>query len=93
MNILEAGLNKIRIKRLRTKVERQAKEITRLERSREGLKRHNKELREEQGQTHVKVDFSGSAYEILSELAEDRGRTKAAIIREALAFEKWFQET
>lgn len=90
---LEAGLNKLRVQELRAKVERQAKEITRLELSRAGLKKHNKELREEQGHTHVKVDFSGSAYETLSSLAKAKGKTKTTIICEALAFEVWLQET
>ena len=46
MNILEAGLNRLRVKKLRAKVERQAKEITRLETSRLGLRRVNKRMRE-----------------------------------------------
>lgn len=47
MDQIEAGLNKIRVRELRAKLERQAAHITRIETSRSALKRINRQLRDE----------------------------------------------
>ena len=41
----------------------------------------------------VQVNFSEGAYATLSELAESRGKSMSEILREAIALEKWFQDT
>lgn len=44
--------------------------------------------------THrLTADFSEGAYADLDALASEQGKTKAQILRDALALEKWFQET
>ena len=51
------------------------------------------ETNQEKKGKRVSVDFTAGAYDDLAELARIRGKTKAAIIRDALSLEKWFQET
>lgn len=40
----------------------------------------------------VNVNFSEGAFTDLSNLAEERGKTKAEILRDAIALERWFHE-
>jgi len=40
----------------------------------------------------VTVTFSGPTYHTLDELATDKGKSKADVLREAIALEKWFTE-
>ena len=40
----------------------------------------------------VTVTFSESTYRTLDELADDKGKSKADVLREAIALEKWFTE-
>ncbi len=40
----------------------------------------------------VSVDFTSEAFEDLEQLAESKGKTKAELIRDALALEKWFSD-
>lgn len=39
------------------------------------------------------VTISGSAYELLEELAKRRGKSKEQVISEALTVMKWFEDT
>lgn len=41
----------------------------------------------------ISVDLTPGDYETLGKLAQLKGRSKSAIIRDALALERWFQET
>ena len=41
----------------------------------------------------VSVDVTDEDRKNLDELAKAKGKTKAAVIRDALALEKWFHET
>lgn len=40
----------------------------------------------------VNVNFSDGAYQDLSRLAEEQGKTKAEILRDAIALERWFHD-
>lgn len=43
--------------------------------------------------THrVNVNFSEGTYGDLEEIARSRGKTKAEILRDAIALERWFDE-
>lgn len=55
---IEAGLNRIRVKTLRAKIERQAVQITRLEASRKGIKKWNKKLRLELAEERARPEES-----------------------------------
>jgi metal-responsive CopG/Arc/MetJ family transcriptional regulator len=39
------------------------------------------------------VSFSDEAYATLEEIARREGKTKVEVLRDALALEKWFQDT
>jgi hypothetical protein len=41
----------------------------------------------------VNVNFSESAYETLEELAQRKGKSMSEILRDAIALEKWFDDT
>ena len=41
----------------------------------------------------VNVDFAEPVYDELEELARRKGKTKAAVLRDAIALEKWFDDT
>jgi predicted DNA-binding protein len=41
----------------------------------------------------VNVNFSEDAYEQLTELAERKGKTVSDLLRDAIALERWFDET
>lgn len=41
----------------------------------------------------VNVNFSEDAYTQLTELAQRRGKTVSDLLREAIALERWFDET
>jgi hypothetical protein len=41
----------------------------------------------------VNVNFSESAYETLEELAKRKGKSMSEILRDAIALEKWFDDT
>ncbi len=41
----------------------------------------------------VNVNFSDDAYEELSELAQRKGKTISDLLRDAIALERWFEET
>jgi hypothetical protein len=44
--------------------------------------------------THrVNVNFSESAFEDLAEIARRRNKNVSDVVREAIAFEKWYQDT
>jgi Ribbon-helix-helix protein, copG family len=44
--------------------------------------------------THrVNVNFSESAYKTLEDLADRKGKTLSEVLRDAIALEKWFQDT
>jgi metal-responsive CopG/Arc/MetJ family transcriptional regulator len=44
--------------------------------------------------THrVNVNFSESAYQALEDLAERKGKSMSEVLRDAIALEKWFQDT
>lgn len=44
--------------------------------------------------THrVNVNFSESAYQTLENLAERKGKSMSEVLRDAIALEKWFQDT
>jgi hypothetical protein len=46
------------------------------------------------GRTHrINVNFSEDAYEDLTEIAEKRQKKVSEVVREAIAFEKWYQDT
>ncbi len=46
------------------------------------------------GRTHrVNVNFSEEAYEDLTRIAQKRKKKVADVVREAIAFEKWYQDT
>jgi hypothetical protein len=40
----------------------------------------------------VNVNFSEGAWTDLNRLADDRGKTKAEILRDAIALERWFHD-
>lgn len=40
----------------------------------------------------VNVNFSEGAYHDLQEIARNRGKTKAEVLRDAIALERWFDE-
>lgn len=40
----------------------------------------------------VSVNFSEGAWIDLNRLSEDRGKTKAEILRDAIALERWFHD-
>ncbi len=42
--------------------------------------------------TRLNVTFSENAYRTLEELAKQRGTSKAEILRDSIALEKWFEE-
>lgn len=39
------------------------------------------------------VNFSGDAYQALEHLAERKGKSMSEVLRDAIALEKWFQDT
>jgi metal-responsive CopG/Arc/MetJ family transcriptional regulator len=41
----------------------------------------------------VNVNFSKDAYEELEEIADKRNKNVSDVVREAIAFEKWYQDT
>lgn len=41
----------------------------------------------------VNVNFSHSAYTTLQDLAQRKGKTMSEVLRDAIALEKWFDET
>ncbi len=44
--------------------------------------------------THrVNVNFSESAYRTLEDLADRKGKSMSEVLRDAIALEKWFQDT
>jgi metal-responsive CopG/Arc/MetJ family transcriptional regulator len=44
--------------------------------------------------THrVNVNFSENAYKTLEDLAERKGKSMSEVLRDAIALEKWFQDT
>jgi hypothetical protein len=44
--------------------------------------------------THrVNVNFSENAYKTLEDLADRKGKTLSEVLRDAIALEKWFQDT
>jgi predicted transcriptional regulator len=46
------------------------------------------------GRTHrVNVNFSEGAYKDLAQIAEKRQKNVSDVVREAIAFEKWYQDT
>jgi predicted transcriptional regulator len=48
----------------------------------------------EKGRTHrVNVNFSEDAYEELAQIAKQRKKRVSDVVREAIAFEKWYQDT
>jgi predicted transcriptional regulator len=48
----------------------------------------------EKGRTHrVNVNFSEEAYEELAQIAKQRKKRVSDVVREAIAFEKWYQDT
>jgi predicted transcriptional regulator len=48
----------------------------------------------EKGRTHrVNVNFSEDAYEELAQIAKQRKKRVSGVVREAIAFEKWYQDT
>lgn len=50
--------------------------------------------RSKQRSSHrVNVDFSENAYEILADIANRRGKTISGVLRDALALEKWYEDT
>ena len=53
---IDRGLLKARVRSLRAKIERQAKEITRLQASRKGMGKWNKRMREALGDLVAKLD-------------------------------------
>ena len=49
---------------------------------------------QERGQkVRVNANFSRDAYEVLAEIAERRGKSISDVLRDAIAFEKWYQDT
>jgi hypothetical protein len=40
----------------------------------------------------VNANFHPNAYRDLEKLAEDQGKTKAEVLRDAIALERWFHE-
>jgi hypothetical protein len=48
----------------------------------------------ETGRTHrVNVNFSEEAYEDLAQIAKRRNKKVSDVVREAIALEKWYQDT
>ena len=46
------------------------------------------------GRTHrVNVNFSEDAYEELTRIAKRRNKKVSDVVREAIGFEKWYQDT
>jgi predicted CopG family antitoxin len=44
--------------------------------------------------THrVNVNFSDDAYEVLTEMARRKGKSISEVLRDAIALEKWFEDT
>jgi metal-responsive CopG/Arc/MetJ family transcriptional regulator len=44
--------------------------------------------------THrVNVNFSENAYRTLEDLADRKGKSMSEVLRDAIALEKWFQDT
>jgi predicted transcriptional regulator len=41
----------------------------------------------------ISVDFSDEAYNQLAKLAEKKGKQKSEVLRDALAFERWYVDT
>jgi hypothetical protein len=41
----------------------------------------------------LNVSFSPSAYATLEKLADEKGKTMANVLRDAIALEKWFVDT
>ena len=49
---------------------------------------------QERGQwVRVNANFSPECYEVLSEIAKRRGKSLSDVLRDAIAFEKWYQDT
>lgn len=49
---------------------------------------------QERGQwVRVNANFSPESYEVLSEIAKRRGKSLSEVLRDAIAFEKWYQDT
>lgn len=46
-----------------------------------------------EGPKRVTVNFAPSTYRVLRELASDRGKTIAEVLREAIALSKWVYDT
>lgn len=40
----------------------------------------------------INVNFSDSAYQALTEIAEATGKSMSAVLRDAIALEKWFHD-
>lgn len=58
----------------------------------------SKGMLKEQGRkgraTHrVNVNFSEDAYETLKEIARSRGKTISEVLRDAIALERWYEDT
>jgi Ribbon-helix-helix protein, copG family len=48
---------------------------------------------QERGQrVRVNANFSPESYEVLTEIAERRGKSISDVLRDAIAFEKWYQD-
>ena len=41
----------------------------------------------------VNVNFSESAYRTLEDLSDRKGKSMSEVLRDAIALEKWFQDT
>ncbi len=48
---------------------------------------------QQEGTKRVTVNFAPSTYGVLRELASNRGKTIAEVLREAIALSKWFYDT
>ncbi|QIN82739.1 ribbon-helix-helix protein, CopG family [Rubrobacter tropicus] len=49
--------------------------------------------RESGQRVRVNANFSPDAYKVLTEIAERRGKSISEVLRDAIAFEKWYQDT
>jgi hypothetical protein len=49
--------------------------------------------RRETGGRRFHVNFSGEAFETLADLASRKGKTMSEVLRDAIALEKWFDQT
>ncbi len=52
-----------------------------------------REAQDRAQKVRVNANFSRDAYEILADIAEKRGKSISDVLRDAIAFEKWYQDT